>query len=199
MLHSIWQQMTNSAVATGLGKGQFSFQSQRKAMPKNVQVQYSSDSHVRIFATPWTTVHWASLPITNSQSLPKLIFIELVMPSSHLILCCPSIPLSSIFLSIRVFSNESALHIRRPKYWSFSFNISPSNEYTRWISFIIDWFDLLGVQVTLKSLLYHNSQTSILQCLAFFNGPTLTCIHDYWKNHSFDNMGLCWQSDLSAF
>ena len=106
---------------------------------------------------------------------------ELVMLSNHLILCCPLLLLPSIFPSIRVFSNESAVSIMRSKYWSFSFSMSPSNEYSGLISFTIDWFDLLAVQETVKSL------------------PTLTVIHDYWKNHSFDYMDLCWQSDASAF
>ena len=126
-------------------------------------------SHVQIFVTPWTAACRASLSITNSQSLLNLMPIESVMPSNHLILCCPLLLLPSIFLSIRVFSNESVLHIRWPKYWSFSFSISPSNEYSRWISFRMDWLDLLAVQGTLKSLLqHHSSKASILQCSAFF-------------------------------
>ena len=119
--------------------------------------------------TPWTAAHQASLSITNSRSLLKLMSIELVMPSNHLILCRPLLLLSSIFPSIRVFSIESALHIRWPKYWSFSFSISPSNEYSGLISFRIDWLDLLAVQGALKSLLQHySSKASILQCSAFF-------------------------------
>ena len=109
-----------------------------------------SFSQVQLFATPWTAAHQASLSITNSQSLLKLICIELVMPSNHLILCYPLLLLPSTFPSIRVFSNESALCIRWPKYWSFSFNISPSNEYSGLISFRMDWFDVLAVQGTLK-------------------------------------------------
>ena len=110
----------------------------------------------------------ASLSITNSQNLPKLMSIESVIPSNHLILYCP-ILLPSIFPSIRVFSNESVLHIRRPEYWSFSFSISPSNEYSGLISFRMDWLDLLAVQGTLKSLLqHHSSKASILRCSAFF-------------------------------
>ena len=105
------------------------------------------------FATPWTAARQASLPITNSQNLLKLMSIESVMPSNHLILCHPLLLLPSIFPSIRVFSNESALHIRWPKYWSFSFSISPSNEYSGLISFRMDWLDLLAVQGTLKSYL----------------------------------------------
>ena len=126
-------------------------------------------SRVQLFATPWTVARQASLSITNSQSLLKLVSIESVLPSNHLILCCPLLLLPSVFPSIRVFSNESALHIRWPKYLSFSFSISPSNEYSGLISFRMDWLDLLAVQGTLKSLLQnHSSKASILQCSAFF-------------------------------
>ena len=135
-------------------------------------VQFSSVqslSHVQLFATPWTAAHQASPSITNSQSLLKFMSIESVMPSNHLILCCPLFLLPSIFSSIRVFSNESALLIRWPKYWSFNFSISPSNEHPGLISFRMDWLDLLAVQGTLKSLLqHHSSKASILQCSAFF-------------------------------
>ena len=135
-------------------------------------VQFSSVqslSHVQLFATPWTAALQASLSITNSWSLFKLMSIELVMPSSHLILCCPLLLPPSIFPIIRVFSNESVLHIRWPKYWSFSFSIGPSNEYSGLISFRMDWLDLLAVQGTLKSLLqHHSSKASILRCSAFF-------------------------------
>ena len=120
-------------------------------------------SRVQFFVTPWTAVHQASLSITNSWSLLKFMSIESVIPSNHLILCRPLLLLPSIFPSIRVFSNESVLHIRWPKYWSFSFSISPSNEHSGLISFRIDWFDLLVVQGTLKSLLqHHSSKASIL-------------------------------------
>ena len=126
--------------------------------PSSVQ----SLSRVRLFGTPWTTAGQASLFITNSWSLPKLMSIESVMSSNHLILCRPLL-LPSIFPSVRVFSNESALRIRWPKYWSFSFSISPSNEYSGLISFRMDWLDLLAVQGTLKSLLqHHSSKASIL-------------------------------------
>ena len=118
---------------------------------------------------PRTTTHQASLSITNSPSLPKLMFTEFVMPSNYLILCRPLLLLPSLFPSIRVFSNESAVHIRWPKYWSFSFNISPSNEHPGLISFRMDWLDLLAVQGTLKCLLqYHSSKASIIRCSAFF-------------------------------
>ena len=140
-------------------------------------------SHVRLFATPWTAAHQASLSITNSWRLLKLMSIESVMPSNHLILCCPPSPSAFTLSQIRVFSNESALHIRWPKYWSFSFSFSPSNEYSGLISFRMDWLDLLAVQGTLKSLLqHHSSKALILQCSAFY----LSSIHDFRENHSFD-------------
>ena len=125
-------------------------------------------SRVQIFVTSWTAARQAFLPITNSRSLPKLMSIELVMSSNHLILCCPLLLLPSIFPSIRVFSDELVLRIRWLKYWSFSFSISPSNEYSGLISFRMDWLDLLAVQGTLKSLLqHHSSKASILWCSAF--------------------------------
>ena len=139
---------------------------------------------------PWTASRQASLSITNSCSLLKLMSIELVMPSNHFILCCPLLLLPSIFLSIRVFSNESVFHIRWPKYWNFSFNISPSNKYSGLISFRMDWLDLLAVQGTLKSpLQHHSSKASILRLSVFFI-VQLTSICDYWKNHSFDSMDV---------
>ena len=126
-------------------------------------------SHVRLFATPWIAAHQASLFITNSRSLFKLMSIKSVMPSSHLILCRPLLLLPPIPPSIRVFSNESTLHMRWPKHWSFSFSISPSSEHPGLISFRMDWLDRLAVQGTLKSLLqHHTSKASILQRLAFF-------------------------------
>ena len=126
-------------------------------------------SSIWLFVTPWTTESQASLSITNSQSLLKLMSIELVMPSNHLILCCSLLLLCSIFPSIRVLSNESILRIRKPEYWSFSFSISPSNEYSGLISFRMDRLDLLEIQATLKSLLQHrSSKGSILWCSAFF-------------------------------
>ena len=135
-------------------------------------------SHVRLFATPWTAAHQASLSITNCRSLPKPMSTETVMPSNYLILCCPLLRLPSIFPSIRVFPNESALHIRWPKCWSFSFNISPSNEYSGLRSFRMDWLDLLAVQGILKSLLqHHSSKASILQRSAFF---TVQLSHHTW-------------------
>ena len=136
--------------------------------------------------SPWAAAHQASLTITSSWSLLKLMSIESVMPSNHLILCHPLLLLPSIFPSIRVFSNESDLCIKCPKYWSLSFNISPSNEHPGLI-FRMDWLDLLAVQGTLKSLLqHHSSKASILQHSAFFYSLTLTAIHNHWKNHSFD-------------
>ena len=134
-------------------------------------------SRVRLFATPWTAAHQASLSITNSRSLPELMPIQSMMPSNYLIFCCPLLLPPSIFPSIRVFSNESALRIRWPKYWSFRFNISPSNEHPGLISFRMDWLDLLAVQGTLKSLLqHHSSKASILLHSAFF---TVQLSHPY--------------------
>ena len=134
--------------------------------PKGIySVQFSHS----LFATPWTVTCQASLSITNSQSLLKLMSIESVMPSNHLILCNPLLLLPSVFPSIRAFSNELVLHIRWPKYWSFTFSISPANEYSGLISFRIDWFDLLVIQGTLKSLLqHHSSKASILWHSVFF-------------------------------
>ena len=126
-------------------------------------------SHVQLFVTPWTAACQASLSITNFQSLLKLMSIESMMPSNHLILCCPLLLLPSIFPSVRVFSIVLSLHIRWPKYWSFSINNSPSNEPSGLLSFRMDWLDLLAVQGTLKSLLQHySSEASILRCSAFF-------------------------------
>ena len=156
-------------------------------------------SHVRVFSTPWTTACQASLSITISQSLLELMSIESVIPSNHLILCHPLLLLPSIFPRIRVFSNESALRIRWPKYWSFSFNISPSNEYSGPISFRMDWLDLLAVQETLKSPPTPQFKSINSSALSFLYSPTLTSIHDYWKNHSFDYIDLCWQSNVSSF
>ena len=135
-------------------------------------IQFSSVqslSCVRLYETPWTAAHQASLSITKSRRLLKLMSIDSVMPSNHLILCCPLLLLPSVFPNIRAFSNESALHIRWPKYWSFSFNVSPSNEHPGLISFNLDWLDLLAVQGTLKGLLqHHSSKASILWHSAFF-------------------------------
>ena len=153
-------------------------------------IQFSSVqllSRVWLFVTPWITACQASLSITNSRSSPKLMCNELVMPSSHLILCHPLLLLPPIPPSIWVFSNELTLCMRWPKYWSFSLSISPSNEHPRLISCRMYWLDLLAVQGTLKSLLqHHSSKTSTLQCSAFFTVPTLTSIHDHWKNHILD-------------
>ena len=138
-------------------------------------------------ATPWTVARQASLSITNSQSLLKLMSTELVMPSNHLILYCPLLLLPSMFPGIRIFSNESVLHIRWLKCCSFSFSISPSREYSGLISFKMEWFELLAVQGTLKSLLQHlGSKASVYLVLILLYGPILTSIHGSWKNHSFD-------------
>ena len=144
-------------------------------------------SRVPLLATPWIAAHQASLSITNSWSLPKVMSIESVMLSNHLILCRPLLLLPSIFLSTRVFSNESALRTRWPKYWGFSFNISHSNEHPGLISFRMDWLDLLAVQGTLKSLLqHHSSKAWILQCSAFFivqlSHPYVTTGKNLWAD-----------------
>ena len=145
-------------------------------------------SHVQLFVTPWTAARQAFLKLMSTES---------VMPSNHLILFCPLL-LPSVFPSIRIFSNELALHIRWPKYWSFS--ISPSNEYSGLISCRIDWFGLLAVQGALKE----SSPASQFErinslVLSLLYGPALTSRHDYWKKHSFECMNHCWQSDVSAF
>ena len=148
------------------------FREQRAVCVHHATIQFSSVqylSHVHLFVTPWTAAHQASLSIPNSQSLLKLMYIRLVMPSNHLILCHPLHLPHSVFPSIKVFSNESALRIRLPKYWSFSFSISPSNEHSGLISFRMDWLNLLAVQVTLKSLLqHHSSKASTFARSAFF-------------------------------
>ena len=150
--------------------------------------------------TPWTAARQASLSITNSQSLLKLMSIESVMPSNHLILYHPLLLLPSIFRSIRVFSNESALRIRLPKYWSFSFSISPSNEYSGLVSFMMDWLDLLAVHETLKSLLqHHSSKASILWHLAFF---IVQLSHPYMttgKTIALTRWTFVGKSNVSAF
>ena len=143
-------------------------------------------SCVRLFATPWTAARQPSPSITNSRSLLKLMSMELVMPPNHSILCRPLLLPPSIIPSIRVFSNESVLRIRWPKYWSFSFSISSSNEYSGLISFRIDWLDLLAVQGTLESSPTPQFKSINSSTLSFLYIPTLTFIHDYWKNHSFD-------------
>ena len=149
--------------------------------------------------TPWTAARQTSLSITNPRSLLKLMSVESVMPSNHLILCHPLLLSPSIFSSIRVFSNESVLPMKWPKHWSFSFSISPSDEYSGLISFRIDWFDLLAVQGTLR--VSSNTMFKSINSLAlsFLHSPTLTSVRDYWKNHSFNYMDLCWKSNVSAF
>ena len=157
-------------------------------------------SHVWLFVTPWTAARQASLFFTISQSLLKLMSIELVIPSNRLILCHPLLRLPSIFPTIKVFSNGLALCIRWPKYWSFSFSISPSNENSGLISFRMDWLDLLPVQWTLRSLLqHHSSKESVLLCLAFF---MVQLLHPYMttgKTIALTMTDLCRQSNVSAF
>ena len=137
-------------------------------------------------ATTWTAAHQASLSISNSWSWLKLMSIESVMPFNHLILCRPLLLLPSIFPSIRVFSNESVLHIRWPKYWSFGFSISPSYEYSGLISFRMDWLDFLAVQETFKGLLQPQFKSINSLVLSFLHSSTFISVHDYWKNHSLD-------------
>ena len=162
-------------------------------------VVVQSQSRVQLFETPWTAARQAPLSFTISQSLLKLMSIQLVMPSIHLILC-RSLLLPSIFPSIKVFSNELALCIRWPKYWSVSFSISPSNEYSGLISFRTDRFDLpcspRDSQESSPSPYFKNIDSSVLSLLY---DPTLTSVHDYWKNHSFDYTDLHWQSDVFGF
>ena len=141
----------------------------------------------------------SSMSFIVSWSLLKLMSIELMMSSNHVILCCSFFLLSLIFPSIRVPSNESALHIRWLKHWSFSFSISPSNKYSGLISFRIDWFGLLALQGNLKSLLQPQFKSIDSLVLSLLYGPTLTSVYEYWKSHSFDYIDLCWQSDVSAF
>ena len=161
-------------------------------------IQFSSVqslSHDQLLATPWITARQASLSITNSQNSLKLMSIESVMPFSHVILCHPLLPLS-IIPSNRIFSNESVLHITWPKYWSFSFSISSSNEHLGLISFRIDWLDFLAVQGTCKSLLqHHSSKASIFRCSAFF---TVQLSHPYMTTGKTIAL-TCWQSNISAF
>ena len=143
-------------------------------------------SRVQLFVTPWTAACQGSLSITNSWSLAKLMSIESVMSFNYLILCHALLLLTSIFPNIRGFSNESTLCIRWPTYWSFSFSISPFNEYPGLISFRMDWLDLPAVQGTLKSHLQHEFKRNNSSVLSFLHSPTLTSIHDHWKNHSLD-------------
>ena len=157
-----------------------------KKVKRYHQSSVQSLGRVQLFAAPWTATCQASLSITNSWSWLKLMSIESVMPSNHFILCCPLLLPPSIFPSIRVFPNESALCIRWPKYWSFSFSISPPDEHSGLISLRIDWLDLLAVQGILKSSPTPQFKSINSLTLSFLYSPALTSIHDYWKNHSFD-------------
>ena len=166
----------------------------KQTIPQICQILtfWSKFSPVQLLSCVWpivtlgTAAHQASLSITDSQNSPKFMSIESVMTSNYLILCHPLLLLPSIFPSIRVFSNESALHIRWPKHWSFSYNISPSNEQPGLISFRRDWLDLLVVQGTLKSSPIPQFKSINSLAFSFLYSPTLTSIHDYWKNHSLD-------------
>ena len=150
------------------------------------RVTDQSLSCVQLSVTPWTIARQTPLSFSVSQSLLKFVSIESVMLSNHLILCCPLLLLLLVFSSIRVFSNELALHVRWPKYWSFSFSISPYNEYSGLISFRMDWLDLHAVQGTLKSSPTPQLKSINPSALSILYGPTLKSIHDYWKNHNFD-------------
>ena len=163
----------------------------------NAVSSVQSLSRVWLFATPWTAAHQASLSITNSQSIPKLRSIESVMPSNHLILCCPFL-LPSIFPSIRVSSNELALHIRWLKYWSFSIK---SFQWIFRVDFPLGLTGLISLQSKRLSRVFSNTIVKNINSLALslLYGPTLVFIHDYWKNHSFDYVDLHWQSNVSAF
>ena len=152
-------------------------------------------SHAQLFATPCTSTCRASLSFTISQSLLKLMSIESMMPSNPISLCHTLLLLPSIFPSIRAFSNEPALHIRWPKYWSVSFHISPSSEYSGLTFFRMDWFELLAVQESSPTPQFESNAS----VLSLFWGPLLTFIHNYWKHHSFDYTDLCQQSNVSAF
>ena len=158
-----------------------------------------SPSLARLSVAPRTSAQQTSLPFTLSWRLLRSAPTESAMPPNHLTLCCPLPLLPSTFPVIWVFSNELALRIRCPKYWSFSFSISPSNEYSGLIFFRTDWFDLVAVQGTLKSLLQPQFKSISSSVLNLLSGPTLTSIHDYWKNHSFDYKDLGQESDVSAF
>ena len=154
---------------------------------------YSSDvvvvqslSHVWLFVMPWIVACQAPLSSTVSQNLLKFMSIESVMPSNHLILCCPLLLLPSVFPRLRIFSSEFALCIRWPKYWNFSFSISPSNELSGLISYKIEWYNLLAIQGILESSPIPQFKSNNSSALKFLYSPTLTSIHDYWKNHSFD-------------
>ena len=187
--------LENSAGATGLEKVSFHSNSKERQCQGMLKLLHNfthlssvqSLSHVRLFATPWIAARQASLSITVSRSSLRLMSIESVMPSSHLIFCRPLLLLPPIPPSIRVFSNESTLRMRWPKYWSFSFSIITSKEIPGLISFKMDWLDLLAVQATLKSLLQHPQFKSINSSgLSLFHSPTLTSIHDHWKSHRLD-------------
>ena len=161
-------------------------------------VVVQSLSQIQLFVTSWTTAHQAPLSFTISQSLLKAMSIESLMLSDHLILWHPLFLLPSTFHNIRVFSNQLALCIRWSKYWNFSFSNSPSNDYSELISSRINWFDLLAIQGTLKSLLqHHNLKASFFLSLSL--SPTLIFIHDYWKNHTFDYTDLSQQTDVYTF
>ena len=166
---------------------------------RRIVIAVQSLSHVRLFATPWTAVCQASLSFTISWSLLKFMSIESMMPSNHLILCCPFTPMPSIIPSIRVFSNESALCIKQSNYQSFSFSSRSLNDYSEFIFFRTDWFDLLAVQGTPKSSPAPQFKDISSSVVSLLYDLTFTFIHDYWKKHSFDYKAVYQQRDVSAF
>ena len=166
---------------------------------KKISVAVQSLSHVQLFETPWTVAHQASLSFTISRSLVKFMSIESVMLSNHLILCCPLLLLPSIFPSIRVFSNELVLSLKWPKYCCFRFSSSPSNEYLGLI-FLLVWSPCYPRDSRVwESSTVPQFKSINYSVLSLLYGPTLTSVHDYWKNHNFDYMDLCQQSDVSAW
>ena len=188
ILNSHQQYMSSGSSISSLtfGVGSlFNFSRSSECVSSVQFISVQSLSRVWLFATPWTEARQASLSITNSQSPPKQMSVESVMPSNHLIRCRPLL-LPSIFPSIRVFSNELALRIRWPKYWTFGFNVSPSNDHPELISFRMDWLDLFVVQGMLKSSPTPQFKSINSSVLSFLCSPALTSIHDHWKNHSLN-------------
>ena len=193
-----WNKIESPKINPGI-YGYLIFDKRGKNIQQAKTVQFSSVAQSCLTLCNPMDCSMPSLPVHHSRSLPKPMSIESVMPSNHLILCHPLLLLSSVFPSIRVFSSELVLCIRWLKYRSFNFSISPSNEHPGLISFRMDWLHLLAVQGTLKSLLQHHSSKASILALSFLYSPTLTSIHDYVKNHSFDYIDLCQQSNLSVF
>ena len=201
MLARMWKTWNTYTLLIGLQSGAATLKNcfSKVTIWHSNSIVVQSLSRVQLFDTPWTAAPQASLRFTISPSLLKLMSTESVMPSSHLLLCRPFLLLPSIFPSFRGFSNQSTLRIRWPKYWSFDFSVSPSNEYSGLISFRMDSLNLLAVQGTLQSSPTPQFKSINSSALSFLYGPILISIHNYWKNHSFDHMDLCWQSNVSVF